>query len=179
MSTPVPVTRDVAGCTATCIPFPGYPTGFELLARTSSAGRAAIGAIGGVLDRVKALVDPKVLSTAIASGSKQALLAAAAPALLAVDAGPLLEALPDVLMAIAADQALVPDLLASTTVIVDGKIHKLNTRAAVGAAVGYNYALLVGLVKLSIEVNFAGPLGAALGGLLPAAGPSAVAPPAV
>lgn len=163
MALPMPVTKQVAGCEATSIPFPAFPTGSALFARVLRAAKPAIAAGSPLLSKAAAsLTGPQL--DAIREG-RLSPLAALAPALLA-DAAPFLDALPDVVSAIAGDAQLVADLLANTTVIVEGKNCKLNTPAAVGAAVGYDYALLVGLVYFAVEVNFAGPLGGAFAGLL-------------
>jgi hypothetical protein len=163
MALPMPVTKQVAGCEATSIPFPAFPTGSALFARVLRAAKPAIAAGSPLLSKAAASLTPAQLA-AVTAG-RLSPLAALSPALLA-DAAPFLDALPDVVSAIAGDAQLVADLLAGTTVIVDGKNHKLNTQAAVGAAVGYDYALLVGLVYFAVEVNFAGPLADAFAGLL-------------
>ena len=163
MALPMPVTKQVAGCEATSIPFPAFPTGSALFARVLRATKPAIAAGSPLLSKAAASLTRPQLD-AIREG-RLSPLAALAPALLA-DAAPFLDALPDVVSAIAGDAQLVADLLANTTVIVEGKNCKLNTPAAVGAAVGYDYALLVGLVYFAVEVNFAGPLGGAFAGLL-------------
>jgi len=163
MALPMPVTKQVAGCEATSIPFPAFPTGSALFARVLRAAKPVIAAGSPLLSRAAGKLTKPQLE-AIAAGTLSP-LAVLAPTLLA-DAAPFLEALPDVVASIAEDAQLVADLLAGTTVIVDGKNHKLNTQAAVGAAVGYDYALLVGLVYLAVEVNFAGPLAGAFAGLL-------------
>lgn len=170
---PTPVTKEVAGCEATCTPHAGYPDGAELFARVLSAAKPGVSALGALFDAVKAGIDPELFAAASAAASESdsfgPMLAAAAPALLKVDASPLLAAIPDIVRNIIADQALVADLLSLTTVIVDGKNHRLNSRKAIGAAVGYDYALLVGLVWFAIEVNFRGPFVGAFGGILPGA----------
>lgn len=176
MAIPMPTVRVVADCEATSIPFPAFPTGSALFARVLRAAKPVIAAGSPLLSKAAAgLTKPQL--EAIAAGTLSP-LAALAPTLLA-DAAPFLDALPDVVAAVAGDADLVAALLANTTVIVDGKNCKLNTPAAVGAAVGYDYALLVGLVYLAIEVNFAGPLGAAFAGLLrkPRAAPAEAATP--
>lgn len=155
-------TKLIAGCEAESMPFPAYPKGAELFARVLLAAKPVLAAAAPVLTKAVASLDAKVMA-AVTEG-RLAPIAALSPALLA-DATPILEALPDVVAAITADSGLVADLLASTTVIVGGQNHKLGSRAAVGAAVGYDYALLIGLVTFALEVNFAGPFAAAFGGL--------------
>lgn len=174
MSTdPVFVTKTVAGCEATSILFPVYPKGAELFSRLLVAAQPLFAAGAPVLAGAFKGLDPNIAK--MVGTGKLSPLAALSPAMLA-DAAPILESIPAVLAAIIADASLVTDLLSQTTVIANGGNHKLNTRAAIGAACGYNYALLAGLVRFAVEVNFAGPLADAFGGL--SSGSRAV-PPAV
>lgn len=174
--TPEVITRDVAGHEATTIRFEAYPKGAELFARVLMAAQPLLAAASPVLAGALKGLDPKVLQ-AVGAGQLSP-LAALSPALLA-DAAPILDAIPAVIAAIVADRGLVADLLAQTTVIADGENHKLTSRERIGKACGYNYALLTGLIKFAVEVNFAGPLADAFGGRsrdsrgAPAAAPAA------
>lgn len=170
------VTREIAGHEATTLRFPAYPRGAELFARVLVAAQPLLAAASPVLAGALKGLDPKVLQ-AVGEG-KLSPLAALSPALLA-DAAPIVDAIPAVLAAIVADTSLVTDLLAQTTVIADGENHKLTSRERIGKACGYDYALLAGLVRFAVEVNFAGPLADAFGGRsrasrgAPAAAPAA------
>lgn len=158
------VTREIAGCEATTLRFAAYPKGAELFARLLVAARPLVSAASPLLAGALAGVGAAQMKQ-IAAGQLSP-LAALSPALLA-DAAPVLDALPAVLAAIIADAGLVTDLLSQTTVIANGANHKLTSRTSIGTAVGYNYALLAGLVRFAVEVNFAGPLAGALAGLSP------------
>lgn len=168
---PTVVTRTIGEATAEAMPFTAYPKGAELLSRVLRAAKPSIDGFGPLLQQALSAIDAKSLEAAVATKNWIGLVGL----MLASDkvgeaVASLLSSLPDVIGNIIADTSLVPDLLAMTTVVVDGTLHKLNTAKAVGAAVGYDYALLTGLVRFAIEVNFAGPLAAAFGGLLPGRG---------
>lgn len=160
-------TKTIAGCEATTILFTSYPDGAERFARVSRAAQPMLSSAAKLLGEAAKNIDIPLFQRALAAGSPAAALAVAAPALLAADIGPLVAAVPDVLAAVVADQSLVADLLANTTVVVDGRNYKLNSRKAIGEACGYNYSLLVGLVAFALEANFRGPFSAAFAGLLP------------
>lgn len=173
-------TKTVAGCEATTLLFPAYPQGAELFARVSRAAGPLIASAGKILGGALKDIEPELFKGALASGNDRMALAVAAPALLAADVGAVFAAVPEVLALIVADQALVADLLATTTVIVEGAQRKLGSRKAIGEAVGYNYALLVGLVAFVLEANFKDPFVAAFAGWLPvrrAAPPAAATAP--
>lgn len=155
------VTREIAGHEATTLRFAAYPKGAELFARVLVAAQPLLAAGAPALAGALKGLDPKVLQ-AVGAGQVSP-LAALSPALLA-DAAPILSALPAVLAAIIADTSLVTDLLSQTTVIANGENHKLTSRERIGKACGYNYALLAGLIRFAVEVNFAGPLADAFGG---------------
>lgn len=165
---PTVVTRTIGEATAESVAFPVHPKGAELFARVMRAAKPTIDGVGPLLQELLSHVDKTSLDVAVKTKNWLGLAG------LVLESGKigepvasLLSSLPDVIAnAIISDAALVPDLLAMTTVTVDGTLHKLATSKAIGAAVGYDYGLYAGLVRLALEVNFAGPFGAAFGGLL-------------
>ena len=162
MADPIVKTKSIADCEATTIAFHAFPEGAALFGRILRTARPVIAAGAPLLSKAASEITPDQRK-AVAAGLLSP-LAVIVPAVLA-DAAPFFEALPEVVAAIALDQQLVIDLLANTTVVADGKLHKLGSKSTIAQAVGYNYPLLVGLIYFAVEVNFAGPLAGAFAGL--------------